>query len=196
VTITSCAQDQVYPNEADVTGTFFNDHSSPADYSIEVEVLQNGQSVGTAIPGGPLSDTNNVPPFGHATWNATLKPMPPGPVTCKIKSVQRHDDGSPSGHLTYPTSDVSLSDCTNDPTGVSGPSATVNVYNNHFSTGTYVVNVAFSQGGKTFAIATDADPRLSYVEAYDHVTTGATSYQTAPSGATITCSLAGVYRWG
>jgi hypothetical protein len=198
VTITSCAQDQIYPNEADITGTLYNDHPSTADYFIEVEVLQNGQSVGTATSSSIASDTNNVPPFGHGIWFANLKPMPPGPVTCKLKKVERTNDAflSPSGHLTHPTSDVSLSDCTNDPTGTSGPSVTVNVYNNHFSTGTYVVNVAFTQGGKTFDTVTADETELSDIEAYDHATSGARSYQTVPSGAPITCSLAGVYRWG
>jgi hypothetical protein len=192
VSITNCAQDPVTTNEADIAGTLFNDHPSSADYYIQVNVFQNGKSVGVAIPEGPISGPNNIPPFGYDSWFATLKPIPPGSVTCSLKSVNRSDQGGPSGHLTYPTEDVSLTNCQD---GGTAPYATVNVYNNHDSSGTYVVNVAFDQAGKTFTTVTVSD-QLQDIEAYDHAQEQAVAIQMAPTSGAVTCALAGVYRWG
>lgn len=189
VELTSCGESG---NEAQASGTLFNDYPTTGDYTITVDFYRQGVKIGSASPGGPLMNTNSEGPFAHDTWSATLEPVAPGPVTCRIASVTRTDDGGPSGRFTRPTADVTLSNCNG---GGTASSVTVNVYNKHLSTGNYTVDVGFMQNGRTFAYAT-SDSLLDGIEGYDRTSESVVSLEQPPDpSAPVTCFVAGVYRW-
>lgn len=188
VQLVSCTESG---NEAQASGTVFNDHPSSADYRVTVAFYRGTTFVGSASDDGILLNTHNEAPFAHDTWFATLDGAPPGAGTCKLASVTRTDLGSPSGTLTRPSGDVSLSNCEGD---AISPSATVDVYNDHSATGSYTVNVRFAQAGRTLAFAT-TDAKLDDLEPYGHNSEAVVANLLTASTGPVTCALAGVYRW-
>jgi hypothetical protein len=188
VALTTCTSSG---NEYQASGTLFNDQDMTADYLIMVKFFQRGRLLGTANDNGVVLNTHNERPFAHDRWFATLKPAPPGPVVCKLGSIGRTDGSRPSGQLTHPNSDISLSRCQNSATG---PYVRITVNNKHDSTGDYTVNVTFSQNGKTVDTMT-SDSDLDSIDAYDQESENLVATIPTPSPGPVGCTLAGVYRW-